>query len=71
MRLVGFLKLNVARSGGGARFGVSGAGVGFAAGACRLRGCNFGKRSRRSGTAADCCSVPFGVVSKIDGIFAW
>ena len=69
IRLVGFLKLKVEGSGGGARVGVSGAGVGFAAGACRFRACNFGRRFRRSSAAIDgSCSLSFERLSKADGI---
>lgn len=44
-------------SGGGVSVGVSGTGIEFTAGACRLWGCSFGRRSLRFGIdAADLLS---------------
>lgn len=68
MRLVGFLKLRFAGSGGEGNDGVSGTGRVFAGGACRFRGCNFGKRFRRSGIPA--AGDPFSIagISVLEGI---
>lgn len=70
IRLVGFLKSRVERSGGEGRFGVSGMGRGLEGGACRRRGCSFGKRSFRFGIPA--ASLSFSMVgdSVVEGILA-
>lgn len=70
IRLVGFLKSRVERSGGEGRFGVSGTGRGLERGACRRRGCSFGKRSFRFGIPV--ASLSFSMVgdSVAEGILA-
>ena len=70
IRLVGFLKSRVERSGGEGRFGVSGTGRGLEGGACRRRGCSFGKRSFRFGIPAAALSFSMVGDSAVEGILA-
>ena len=68
MRREGFLKLKPDRSGGDGRFGVSGTGRGFEAGATFRLGCSFGSRSRRSGIAVAGDTLAFSMSAMLEGI---
>jgi len=68
MRREGFWKVIVARSGGDGRFGVSGTGRGFEAGACLRRACSLGICSRRFGTSVAGDLVCNKLLSVVEGI---